>query len=188
MFKFNRNSLISATAFIVAIIIGFCLSTNNSVVAQTLYNQENNQTLPLASVWDKPSTTSYNGNTKMTVYRSPNCGCCGGWITHLKKHGFEITDIKTEDMETVKQNNNLPEELASCHTAVIDGYVFEGHIPADDIKRFLTQKPENLNGLTVPAMPIGTPGMESDETKQPFAVVAFDNQGKTEVFNSYEKY
>ena len=139
-----------------------------------------------ASVWDK-STVSYRGSRKITVYRSPSCGCCGGWIAHMKKHGFDITDIKTDNLDSIKQKYNLPQDLASCHTAIIDGYILEGHIPADDIKRFLTQKP-NLKGLTVPAMPIGTPGMESGNIKQPFTVLAWNQQGNTTVFNRYEKY
>ena len=138
------------------------------------------------SVWDKQQE-QYTGNPKMTVYRSPSCGCCGIWIEHAQKHGFEITDIQTDDMEAIKQKHNIPAELASCHTAIIDGYVIEGHIPADDIKRFLRKKP-NWKGLTVPAMPLGTPGMEAGEIKQPFEVLAFNDQGKVEVFNNYENY
>ena len=175
---------------LVSIVVGFYFTINHYTNAQSnnknLQKQQNNTTL--ASVWDQPSTVDYSGNNKMTVYRSPSCGCCGGWIAHMKKQGFEITDIKTEDMDAIKQKYNLPSELASCHTSIIDGYVLEGHIPADDIKRFLTQKPDNLKGLAVPAMPIGTPGMESGDIKQPFAVVAFNRQGETTVFNQYDNY
>ncbi len=96
----------------------------------------------------------------------------------MQKHGFEIQeDIKTNEMEAIKQKYNLPQDLASCHTAIIDGYVMEGHIPADDIKRFLKQKPKLL-GLAVPGMPLGTPGMESGNRKQPFTIVAFDKPSK----------
>ncbi|MEY2831145.1 MAG: hypothetical protein RLZZ574_403, partial [Cyanobacteriota bacterium] len=80
-----------------------------------------------------------------------------------------------------------PTQLASCHTTIIDGYVMEGHIPVDDIKRFLTKKPE-LAGLTVPGMPIGTPGMESQNIKQPFQVLAFNDKGEVEVFKEYQSY
>jgi hypothetical protein len=147
--------------------------------------QVDQQTL-LVSNWDE-SKFPYDGNQEITVYRSPSCGCCGVWIEHMKKHGFQITDIKTEDMEAIKQKYNVPKELTSCHTAVIDGYVMEGHIPADDIKRFLVGKPQ-FQGLAVAGMPIGSPGMESAKIKQPFTVFAFDHQGKTTVFNSYEQY
>lgn len=140
----------------------------------------------IASVWDQDQP-AYEGVKEMTVYRSPNCGCCGGWIEHAQQQGFRVTDIKTDDMEAIKQKYNLPTQLASCHTTVVDGYVMEGHIPVADIKRFLTQKPD-FAGLAVPGMPIGTPGMESGDIKQPFEVVAFDNNGNVEVFNEYQSY
>ncbi|GBE95346.1 DUF411 domain-containing protein [Nostoc cycadae] len=140
-----------------------------------------------ASSWDN-ETESYSGKQEMIVYRSPSCSCCGDWLDHVKKHGFKIKqDVKTDEMEAIKQKYNLPSELASCHTAIIDGYVMEGHVPADDIKRLLKQKPQ-LAGLAVPAMPVGTPGMEIGNTKQPFSVIAFNKKGELQVFNSYESY
>lgn len=140
-----------------------------------------------ASSWDN-ETESYSGKQEITVYRSPSCSCCGDWIEHVQKHGFKIKqDIKTDEMEAIKQKYNLPPELASCHTAIINGYVIEGHVPADDIKRVLKQKLQ-LAGLAVPAMPIGTPGMEMGDTKQPFSVIAFNKKGEVQVFNSYESY
>ena len=156
---------------------------DNSAVAN-----ETSSPATLVSVWDKETEPNYSGITEMTVYRSPSCGCCGVWIDHAKKHGFKIEDIKTKEMEALKQKYNVPAELASCHTTIIDGYVMEGHIPADDIKRFLAQKPDNLVGLTVPGMPIGTPGMEAKDIKQPFQVLAFNDKGEVEVFKEYQSY
>ena len=179
-----KSYLSKAIASVAVIAVAGTVYLNFSNNPQTLAETANNTIL--ASVWDQ-ATESYSGNKNITVYRSPSCGCCGVWIEHMKKHGFQITDIKTDDMAAIKQQHNVPENLASCHTAIIDGYVLEGHIPADDIKRFLTKKP-NVVGLTVPGMPIGTPGMESRNIKQPFAVLAFNNQGETKVFNSYQKY
>ena len=189
MFKSNGKNLIAGTT-LVTIVIGFYLTINhyNNAYSNNDRPQKQQSNTILASVWDKPSNVAYSGNTKMTVYRSPNCGCCGSWIAHMKKQGFEITDIKTEDMNAIKQQYNLPPELASCHTSVIDGYVLEGHIPADDIKRFLTEKPTDSKGLAVPAMPIGTPGMESGNIKQPFTVLSFNQQGETTAFNQYDNY
>lgn len=158
------------------------VSNNNLAIAQ-----ENPHQATLVSVWDKETEPNYSGTREMTVYRSPSCGCCGGWIEQAKKHGFKIEDIKTQEMEALKQKYNVPPELASCHTTVIDGYVMEGHIPVDDIKRFLTQKPE-LAGLTVPGMIIGTPGMEAKDIKQPFQVLAFNEKGETKVFKEYQSY
>ena len=167
------KSLTGIVAF--AVIASIPFSFNYSSYAHENHENHENQTIT-SSVWDK-AEVNYNGSKKITVYRSPSCGCCGQWISHLKRHGFEVTDIKTDDMEAIKRQNNLPPELASCHTAIINGYVMEGHIPADDIKRFLIQKPQ-LKGLAVANMPIGSPGMESDKIKQPFAVSSFNNQGK----------
>lgn len=155
---------------------------NNSVVAQDNPHQHT-----LINVWDKETEPNYSGITEMTVYRSPSCGCCGVWVEHALKHGFQIKDIKTEEMEALKQKYKIPTELASCHTTIIDGYVMEGHIPADDIKRFLSEKPQ-LAGLAVPGMPIGTPGMEARDIKQPFQVLAFNHKGEIEVFKEYQSY
>jgi hypothetical protein len=161
---------------------------NNTVSNSNLaIAQENPHQATLISVWDKETEPNYSGTREMTVYRSPSCGCCGGWIEQAKKHGFKIEDIKTQEMEALKQKYNVPPELASCHTTVIDGYVMEGHIPADDIKRFLTQKPD-VAGLAVPGMIIGTPGMEAKDIKQPFQVLAFNEKGETEVFKEYQSY
>ncbi|MEA5536704.1 DUF411 domain-containing protein [Crocosphaera sp. XPORK-15E] len=140
----------------------------------------------LASNWDRINE-SYNGNKEMTVYRSPSCGCCGIWVEHAEKHGFKIKDIKTDDMASIKQKYQITSDLESCHTAIIDGYVMEGHIPADDIKRFLKEKP-NMIGLSVPGMPLGTPGMEAGDKKQPFAVFAFNKTGEVEVFQEHQTY
>ncbi|MCC5644341.1 DUF411 domain-containing protein [Nostoc sp. CHAB 5824] len=119
-----------------------------------------------------------------TVYHSPDCNCCGGWIDHLKTQGFQITDFSTLDIETVKQKYNVPDHLSSCHTAIVNGYVIEGHVPADDIKRLLQEKP-NVAGLSVPQMPVGTPGMEIGNRKDPFSVFAFDRKDSVTVFNKY---
>ncbi|MCC5625910.1 DUF411 domain-containing protein [Nostoc sp. CHAB 5715] len=119
-----------------------------------------------------------------TVYHSPDCNCCGGWIDHLKAQGFQITDFSTRDIETVKQKYNVPDNLSSCHTAIVNGYVIEGHVPADDIKRLLQEKP-NVVGLSVPQMPVGTPGMEMGNRKDPFSVLSFDRKDSVAVFNQY---
>jgi len=158
------------------------VSSSNSAIA------EDTPQATLVSVWDKETEADYSGTTEMTVYRSPTCGCCGVWVDHAQKHGFKIEDIKTDEMEALKQKHNIPAELASCHTTIIDGYVMEGHIPADDIKRFLTEQPDGLVGLAVPGMPIGTPGMEAKDIKQPFQVLAFNDKGEVKVFNEYESY
>ena len=140
------------------------------------------------SVWDKETAPFYLGAKQVTVYRSPYCSCCEGWVEHMQKHGFKIKDdIKTEEMEAIKQEYKVPQQMTSCHTAIIDGYVMEGHVPADDIKRFIAQSPKQ-NGLSVPAMPSGTPGMEMGNQKDPFAVVSFNRDGEAEIFQEYRSY
>ena len=121
----------------------------------------------------------------ITVYRSPTCGCCGQWIEHLKAHAFVVNDVVTNDMDQVKERFGISPELASCHTARLDGYFIEGHVPAEDIVRLLTEKPA-LKGLTVPGMPRGTPGMEMGAVRDDFNVYAV-GQEAVEVFNAYRK-
>lgn len=183
-------SKLSITSIAIASMVGgaiYLTSTQGKSVSNNSAIAQDTNTATLTSVWDKETEPAYSGTTEMTVYRSPSCGCCGGWIEHAKQHGFKVKDIKTEDMEALKQKYKLPTQLVSCHTTIINGYVMEGHIPVDDIKHFLSEKPE-LAGLTVPGMPIGTPGMESQNIKQPFQVLAFNDRGEVEVFKEYQSY
>lgn len=122
--------------------------------------------------------------SKITVYRDPSCSCCGGWIEHLTAQGFQPRNVLTSNIYALKQQYGVPNDLASCHTAVINGYIIEGHVPADEIKRLLAEKPD-VAGITVPGMPIGTPGMESGNIREPFTVFSFDEQGNKQVFNHY---
>jgi hypothetical protein len=138
------------------------------------------------SVWDK-SSQSLTAPTEIVVYRSPSCGCCHKWIEHLKKHQFKVKDMVTQDVNAIKQKYGVSGEMASCHTAIVDGYVVEGHVPASDIVSLLTARPK-IVGISVPAMPVGTPGMEMSARKDLFKVIAFDNSGKYSEFNSYESY
>lgn len=130
---------------------------------------------------------AHQGTQEIKVYYSPKCGCCKDWLAHLEHHGFNVIGEQRNDMNAIKQQLGLPAKVASCHTAVIDGYLIEGHVPADDIKRLLKQRPQ-IKGLSVPQMPVGTPGMEMGERKDPFAVVSFDEAGNIGVFNQYWSY
>ena len=93
------------------------------------------------------------------VWKDPNCGCCSGWVDHLRRNGFAVAVFETADMQAVKVQRRVPAALASCHTAEVGRYIIEGHVPASAIRRLLSEKPEAL-GLAVPGMPIGSPGME----------------------------
>ncbi|BAW80147.1 metal-binding protein [Candidatus Nitrosoglobus terrae] len=138
------------------------------------------------SVWDKVQI-SYFGPSNITVYHDPSCGCCKQWIKHLEKHHFTIEDIPTNNVQSIKQQYGIPPKLASCHTAIINGYAIEGHVPADDIKQLLIKQPKVV-GLTVPAMPKGTPGMEMGGKKDPFHVLQFDKEGNIKTFSEYRNY
>ncbi len=136
--------------------------------------------------WDV-AKESYAGAMEITVYSDPDCGCCSKWIAHLEQHEFNVTDIKTSDLDRIKNKYNVPHGLASCHTAIIDGYVIEGHVPADDIKRLLNTRPD-IRGLSVPQMPVGTPGMEMGDRKDPFRVISFKDDGEFGIFQEYTDY
>lgn len=121
----------------------------------------------------------------IVVYRSPTCGCCGKWLEHLKQNNFNVKDIVTNEVQAIKDKYGVPNEMASCHTALVNGYVIEGHVPANDINALLKTKPKVV-GIAVPGMPAGTPGMEMGGRKDPYQVVSFDSEKHYQVFNSYE--
>ncbi|MHC6528099.1 MULTISPECIES: DUF411 domain-containing protein [unclassified Vibrio] len=120
-------------------------------------------------------------------HKSPYCGCCSEWTKHMRDAGFTVTEKLHKDMNSVKQQYGVKPELASCHTAEINGYVFEGHVPAKDIKAFLDNPPANAKGLAVPGMPVGSPGMEYGDQKDAFHVYAFNEQGQVYTFSSYNQ-
>ena len=119
----------------------------------------------------------------MKVYKSPWCGCCGAWVEHVQQHGFVVEVVELEDVSPVKDHYGIRPQLQSCHTAVVDGYIVEGHVPAADIKRLLEERP-SATGLTVPGMPIGSPGMEQGHHKDPYAVLLFSDTS-IKVFSEY---
>lgn len=120
----------------------------------------------------------------MTVYRDPSCGCCEAWAEQARGQGFAVTLIDKADMPAIKRQHGVPEELASCHTALVAGYTIEGHVPFSDVRRLLTEKSTGVRGIAVAGMPRGSPGMETpDGTKDPFQVLAFDAQGRVSLFS-----
>jgi hypothetical protein len=122
--------------------------------------------------------------TEITVYKTPTCGCCGKWIAHLEDNGFNVVTREMNDLTAIKTENGIPRNLASCHTGIVDGYVVEGHIPADVIRRLLKERPD-IKGIAVPGMPAGSPGMEvASGVVQPYSVMTFDENGKSEVFET----
>ena len=120
----------------------------------------------------------------MTVWKTPWCGCCADWITHMEANGFSVSVREVEDLDAIKQMAGIPEPLRSCHTAQVGGQVIEGHVPADDVKRLLSSRPDAY-GLAVPGMPSGSPGMENG-MQDPYDVLLIGRDGRVERFNSYE--
>ncbi len=118
---------------------------------------------------------------EIAVYKSPWCGCCEQWIGHMRSQGHKVAVQDMEDLDAIKKMAGVPEDLRSCHTAFVEGYVLEGHVPAADLARLLAERPE-ARGLAVPGMPGGSPGMEGAEA-EPFLVMLFArNGGGAQVF------
>lgn len=117
---------------------------------------------------------------EIVVYKDPSCGCCAKWVEHMREHGFTTSVRDVADLPRIKARYKVPRAFESCHTAVVQGYVVEGHVPADVVLKFLAEKPK-VTGLAVPGMPIGSPGMEGSP-KQAYEVLTFDTAGKTTVY------
>jgi len=141
---------------------------------------------PLRADWSRAELPLAEPTT-IEVYRSASCGCCHKWIEHLRAHGFTVEDHTTDELARIKAEAGVPQQLASCHTAKVGGYVIEGHVPADDIKRLLAAKPD-ITGLSVPGMPAGSPGMEQGAYKQDFSVLGFKRDGNYGLFNVHSDY
>jgi hypothetical protein len=123
----------------------------------------------------------------LVVHESPHCGCCGLWRDHMEAAGFSVEVRKTHELGTIKATAGVPRRLASCHTARIGGYFVEGHVPAEELQRLLTERPV-ARGLAVAGMPAGAPGMEMpDGSVQPYEVLLVKIDGSTEVFARYPK-
>jgi len=127
------------------------------------------------------------GSRALAVYKSPTCGCCEGWVAHMRQAGFTVAVHVVADPGTVRRARGLPDALASCHTGVIDGYAIEGHVPAADVVRLLAERPEAV-GLAVPGMPMGSPGMETPQGgRDPFDTLLALRSGGTRVFARHNR-
>jgi len=122
--------------------------------------------------------------SEVTVYKSPTCDCCHKWIEYMEQNGFKVKAVEDQSMDFVKRYNGVTPQLSSCHTAIVDGYVVEGHVNASDVKKMLDTKPD-IKGLTVPGMPLGSPGMEYGKHKQEYDVLAIEKDGSTTVFSKH---
>jgi len=129
------------------------------------------------------STVKASETLDLDVYKSPTCGCCTGWVDHANGHGLVVTSHNTSDLSGLKQYYGIAPAYRSCHTAVsAEGYVFEGHVPARLVESFLQNPPAGAMGLTVPAMPVGSPGMEMGDKFMPYQVLQLNQDGTTTLF------
>jgi hypothetical protein len=129
------------------------------------------------------SSPSQSSGPLITVFKTPTCGCCGKWVEHLKANGFTVKVQEVNDTSAYERQYRVPRTMESCHTAVVNGYTIEGHVPATEIKRLLNEKPKAV-GLAVPGMPVGSPGMEAAHSEA-FSVFVFDEGGHTSVYARY---
>jgi hypothetical protein len=137
-----------------------------------------------ALLWASPALAA--AESSVEVWKSATCKCCIDWVKHLEANGFAVTVHAADPsmLGRIKRQSGIGDKLASCHTAKIGPYVIEGHVPAPDIKRLVAEQPEAL-GLTVPGMPVGSPGMEQGAETEPYDVLLIKKDGTTEVFASH---
>ena len=137
--------------------------------------------VPAAYAQQKPAAAA---KPHLTVYKSPTCGCCAKWVEYMQAAGFTAAVTNMPDVTPVKIKNNVPRQLASCHTTLVGGYVIEGHVPVEDVRRLLKEKPADVVGLAAPGMPAGSPGMDVPNSP-PYDVIAFDKTGGTRVYATH---
>lgn len=172
----------------------YCAEKKQATVQENNTSPATSSTTPSTT----PSTTAEIAGSEqkdaaskimLDVYKDPNCGCCDLWITHIEDQGFAATGHNTDAMEQVKAEKGIPSTHQSCHTAVSkEGFVFEGHVPAKFIAQFLAEKPAGAFGLTVPAMPIGSPGMEMGEKFMAYKVFQLNTEGEPTVYAEVNSY
>lgn len=121
---------------------------------------------------------------QVQVFKNPSCGCCGAWVEHMKAAGFVVNVTEVDDTSVARKRHGLPDRFGSCHTAIVAGYVVEGHVPANDVKKLLAMKPVAI-GLAVPGMPVGSPGMEMGSRKDRYQVLLVAQDGRERVFSTY---
>lgn len=146
---------------------------------------ETRRLLPILGAMLLAACTGTAQAATYTMFRDPSCGCCEDWADHVRGGlSAEVVVQDSPEMAAVKDGHQVPDDLRSCHTMVVDGFVIEGHVPAADIARLLRERPAGVEGLAVAGMPLGSPGMEMNGQTQPYQVIAFGKSGRT-VFNAY---
>jgi len=181
--------------FVTMLIILAVAGSTRSVESQTAGDQAtagspvpaSESTASRASTESSDPVPSMSSPLIVTVYKNGNCGCCKAWVAHLRQNGFRVEAHDVDDLSPIKERLGIPSGKGSCHTAEVGGYFVEGHVPASIIRRLLTERPD-AKGLTVPGMPVGSPGMESASGKvQPYDVLLVARDGSTSVFSHHSE-
>ncbi len=136
------------------------------------------------------TSTALNAKPKpqVQVWKTPSCGCCQAWVEHMQNEGFSVTSHNVEDTSPIRANAGIPTSMGSCHTALIGGLAIEGHVPAKEIRRLLAETAtfrSTVVGLSVPAMPIGSPGMEQGSRRDPFNVILILKNNTSRIYQAY---
>lgn len=134
------------------------------------------KTLTIATLLLAGVATTAHAAQEITVYKSPTCGCCKKWVSYLEDKGYQVKSQDMQDLKFIKNMSGVKSQYASCHTAVIDGYVVEGHVPVADIERMLKEKPDII-GISAPGMPVGSPGMEQGNRHDNYDVISLEKDG-----------
>lgn len=180
----NKCSLIrtvTVSVFGLSMVVLSACESSTTVDAPTIASATHAVATPSNQTLEAPIDLA---TLTMTVYKSPTCGCCKAWVDYMQAEGFSAIAVETDDVDSIKAQHGLTSpELKSCHTAVIDGYVIEGHVPANDVRQLLAERPD-IVGLTAPGMPMMSPGMGS-LTPEDYDVLAFDENGRTRIWSAY---
>ena len=181
-FSFPIKATVAITLFVGLLLLSACSDQRNAEAATAA------QIKPTISP-TKPTKQVTSVLPLLSVYKSPTCSCCEKWIAHIDQHGFSSKAYNQTDLSAFKNNKGISPQYRSCHTAVSkDGYVFEGHVPAKFIHQFLASPPKNTIGLSVPAMPLGTPGMEVGDRFMPYQIILLNNDGTSDVYAELNNY
>lgn len=179
----NRTTLRSRAVAVgfgaIAAMVAIVACSGNSVERRDSATGQPPHSGPVQTIDSGPRAAAGAGDTVL-VYKSPTCGCCAKWVDVVRAAGFAVKTIDTDDLTAVKRANGVREDLSACHTALVGGYVVEGHVPPGDIRRLLRERPA-VAGLAVPGMPMGSPGMEGPY-KEAYEVSSFDRAGRVQLF------
>ena len=157
---------------------------SNGNVSSSNAPSSNAQSSNASSDEASPENTAMADLPEVTVYKSATCNCCAKWVDHMKQSGFSVKTLDMPNVRSIKDKLGVPQQLRSCHTAYVGGEVVEGHVPASVVKQYLKADSARAQGLAVPGMPVGSPGMEVEgRPAQPYQVIAFRGDGRVSVYS-----